>query len=143
MSLHVQWAPAAHLPWLFDRVGCLPTGEFRALEAVDDAGSIRGMVGFDRWTDNAAEMHVALESPWVAKTLLRPAFEALFVRLGRKVALGTVLSSNEKALRFDAGIGFREVHRVKDGHSDGVDLVFMEMRREECRWLTKEEARNG
>lgn len=140
MGLHVHLAPDAHLPWLFDRVGCIPTHTFRGLEAVDDAGRIRGMVGFDRWTDTSAEMHVAIDAPLVARALLRPAFECLFVQCARELALGSVLSSNEKALRFDKHIGFRETHRIRDGHSRGVDIVLLEMRKAECRWLRAENA---
>jgi hypothetical protein len=44
-------------------------------------------------------------------------------------------ADNAKALGFDGHLGFREVHRVKDGHSAGVDTCFFEMRREECRWI--------
>jgi L-amino acid N-acyltransferase YncA len=96
---------------------------------------VLGMVGFDRWTENAAEMHVACSSIGAVRALLRPAFSYLFEETGRRIALGTVSGNNAQALKFDRHLGFREVHRVKDGHSAGVDIVFLEMRREECRWI--------
>ena len=132
-------APPEMLPWLAQRANLTMSPTLQAIAAVDDDGQIAGMVGFDGWTMNACAMHVAIEKPIAVRTLLRPAFELPFVRLGLGVVVGTVLSSNERALALDLHLGFREVMRGRDWWAPGVDLVWLEMRREECRWLCESE----
>jgi hypothetical protein len=55
-------------------------------------------------------------------------------------AVDTFGRTNAKALRFNARLGFREVRREADGFGDGVDKVWMELRREDCRWLQRKAA---
>lgn len=136
-KLFVRHAPAEHHGFLLSKIGYQPSRLFQAIEAMDpDTGRLWGMVGYDWFTKNSVQMHVLLSQPIVARTLLRPAFEYAFSPkyLGKKLALGIVSSENKKALDFDTSMGFREVYRVRDGISDGVDNVLLEMRREECRW---------
>ena len=132
--MRVRAASPMEFVWLKDRTECALSPTFRAILAEDNTG-IRGMVGFDGWTANAAQMHVCLESPGALRALLRPAFSYLFHEAGRNIALGLVPSHNDAALRFDKHIGFRETYRVKDGWAPGDDMVLLEMRRDECRWL--------
>lgn len=135
-KLRVCVAPKQHHGYLCSKLSYLPTPGFCALEAFDpETGKIWGMVGYDWWTQNSVQMHVVLEQPFVALTLIRPAFELVFNEAKRKVAIGIVASDNERALRFDQWMGFKETHRIKDGLCDGVDNVLLEMRREDCRFL--------
>ena len=136
-SLTVRAAPSEHFAWIRERTQCVVGPDFRAIEAVDAKGRIRGMVGFDGWWGNAAQMHVALDTPTALRALLGPAFDYVFNQCGKSIALGVVPSHNEKALAFDQHIGFREVHRVKDGWAPGDDVVFLELRKENCRWLRR------
>jgi RimJ/RimL family protein N-acetyltransferase len=135
--LCVQTAPPEHWPWLLNRIDACVTPVFQALEAVDDSGRIHAMVGYDFWTPNSVQVSVALDTPGGARAVLRPAFTYPFVVHGRKVLWAAVSSSNTEALKLDLHLGFREVHRIQDGHSDGVDLILLEMRRDECRWVTQ------
>lgn len=135
MSFHVRESPPLHFAWIRERTGCGVGPNFRALEAVAEDGRIRGMVGFDGWWGNAAQMHVAIESPGALRALLLPAFDYLFNFSGKSIALGVVPAHNKRALRFDKHIGFREVYRVRDGWAAGDDMVFLELRKEDCRWL--------
>lgn len=133
--MKVRAAPPQHLGWIQERVGCALTPGATAIEAIDSAGRVLGMVVFDGWTPNAVQLHVAVDTPaaWVALT--RPMFQYVFEQAGREVLMGMVLGSNTKCLRLARGLGFRGSHRVKDGHSKGVDLVMVEIRKNECRWL--------
>lgn len=135
MGLTVQAMPPERLLWLCSRSGCALTPALRGIEAIDDKGIVRGAVGFDAWLGNAAQMHIALDSPIALRALLGPAFRYLFVDCGKDVALGFLPSHNVRALKFDQHIGFREVYRLKDGAAPGDDMVLLELRREECRWL--------
>ncbi len=135
-------APREHLAWIAERAHIDVFPWTRALEAVSDDGRILAMVACDGWSKNSCQMHVALE-PGVegmraGVSLIRPAFLFVFVILGLGVAVGTLRSDNVKALALNRHLGFREVFRGKDWHEPGVDQVWMEMRREECRWLLPE-----
>jgi RimJ/RimL family protein N-acetyltransferase len=136
----VQAAPPLHFPWIAERTGCALSPSFRAIEAVDEKHRIRGMVGFDHWMGNSAEMHIALDAPAALRALLQPAFDYLFNQAGKDVAIGIVPAHNAKALAFDKRIGFRELCRIKDGWAKGDDVVVLEMRREECRFLQEKYA---
>jgi hypothetical protein len=133
----VRAAPPEHFDWILSRTGCARTDGFRAIEAVDPDGRIRGMVAFDLWTVNSVQMHLALEAPVVLRSLLRPAFTYVFEESDRGVAIGIVPAHNARALELDKHIGFREAHRIKDGWAPGDDLVVLEMRKHECRWLRR------
>ncbi len=136
MSYAIHQAPREHFGWVCSRVGHSPSVIFSALEAVDAGGRIVGMVGFDHWTPGSVQMCVAIESPHVLRNI-RAAFDHAFVEKGRRVAIAFVSAANTTALKLYAHLGFRESHRISDGLDDGVDLVLVEMRREECRWLSK------
>lgn len=133
----VRVAPAEHYPWIAERAQLAVGAEFQALEAVNRDGRIVGMVAFDSPTPNALCMHVALEHPAAARYLILPAFKAAFVDLDRAIVYGQVLSNNPRALALDLHLGFREIARFKDCWAPGVDKIWLEMRREECRWLTR------
>lgn len=136
IPLRVCAAPPEHFGYLLGRLGYAPTRYFEAIEAFDPGtGRIWGMVGYDNWTPNAVEMHVVLDAPIVARVLLPASFDYAFNQCDRRIAIGRVASDNAKAMRFDEHIGFKELFRVKDGQRDGVDIVVLELRKKDCRWL--------
>lgn len=144
MSYAVRVAPSEHFEWLCERVGCSPTPAFQAIEVIDRNGKILGMSGYDFWTPNSVQMSVALGSHIAGRALLRLAFEYPFVQQNRGLVIAYVSAKNSEALRLDASLGFRETHRIVDGHSMGVDLVLLEMRKHECRWISQpQELLNG
>lgn len=124
--------------WLCERIGYMPTPHMRCIGNVTSEGKILGVVGFDGWNGSSCQMHAAGEGNWVSRDLIRATFDYAFNVAGLKVLLGLVPSGNDKALRFDKHVGFSEVARIKDGHPDG-DLVILELRRENCRYLRKQD----
>lgn len=124
--------------WLCERIGYMPTPHMRCIGNVTSDGKILGVVGFDGWNGSSCQMHAAGEGNWVSRDLIRATFDYAFNVAGLKVVLGLVPSGNDKALRFDKHVGFSEVARIKDGHPDG-DLVILELRRENCRYLRKQD----
>lgn len=133
--MRVQAAPPLHFAWMTSRSGYCPAWDFRAIEAIDEHGRILGMVGFDRWLGNAVEMHVALDSIAAARALRTPAFDYAFRQGGKGIAIGVVPGHNKKALLLAERLGFRETHRIRDGWAEGDDVVLLELRREDCRFL--------
>ena len=124
--------------WLCERIGYMPTPHLRCIANVTSEGKILGVVGFDGWNGASCQMHAAGEGNWVSRELIRATFDYAFNVAGLRVVLGLVPSGNQKALRFNKHVGFSEVLRLKDAHPDG-DLVVMELRRENCRYLENEQ----
>lgn len=126
--------------WLVEKTGCVITADFRAIKAVDPAGKIHGMVGYCDWTYNSVRTHIGAESPIAWRSLLRPALEYAFCQAGVGMILGVVRGGNAKSLRFCGAVGLEEVWRLKDGFKPGEDWVFLQLLKENCRYLLGSEA---
>lgn len=99
-------------------------------------GNLVAVVGYCSFMPKACQMHIAAvdEVNWMSKDLLWAAFDYPFNKLRVSVILGQVCADNESALKLNRHLGFKELITIKDAHIDG-DLVIMEMRREDCKWL--------
>lgn len=126
--------------WILRRAHCVLTPYARALKAVDREGAIRGMVAFDNWTENAVQVHMAVDAPIVWRRLLPAAFRFAFEHAGKGLMVGITPASNARSLNFQWKTGFRPAYRIRDGWAAGEDMVISEMRREECRYLNREVA---
>ena len=133
-------APPEHFQYLVERAGVYPSPRFKAIEAVDEKGTVHGMFGYDGWTRNAVVMHVALDSPAALRTLLHPAFQYPFLQLGLGIALCAIRGDNVRSIRLTEHVGFQRVYTVRDCFGGGVDQMIYEMRRENCRWLQTRKA---
>jgi RimJ/RimL family protein N-acetyltransferase len=122
------------LSWIEEKAQVVLTRDARAVVA-DQDGKIVGMVAFDGWTENAAQAHIAVESPRVWFRLLRPAFHYVYEQARKAIILAVIPSHNVRSVRFVRGIGFRVQLEVRDGWAKGDDLLIFEMRREKCRFL--------
>lgn len=80
---------------------------------------------------------MAADTPIVWRSLLGPAFSYPFEQIGVGIILAIIPASNDKSIRLAQRFGFRETHRVKDGYAVGVDIILHEMRREECRYISR------
>lgn len=138
MSLRVQEMTPARLPWLCARAGCAMSPHLRGIEAVDARGVTRGAMGFDGWLGNAAQMHIALDSPAALRALLRPCFQYIYGFAGKDIALGVIPAHNQRSLRLCTAVGFRVVHRIRDGQAPGDDVIVLELRKQDCRWYEEE-----
>lgn len=135
--MRVEAAERRDFRWLVERTQCAPTEGFRALKAVDARGQIRGMVGYDAWTENACQAHMAVDTPIVWRSLLPAVFEYPFIQCNRGVLLGVIQQSNAKSWGMAGALGFRLTHRIRDGWAKGDDLLMLELRREDCRYLRR------
>lgn len=134
--MRVLAAAPADFAWLVERTSCAPTGSFKAIKAVDSSGRIRGMVGYDMWTVNAVQAHMAVDSPIVWRSLLRPAFAYPFEQAGKGLLLGIIPAGNARSMALTRRLRFRETYRIRDGWAAGEDLAVFEMLRDECPWLS-------
>lgn len=133
-------AAPADVAWIMERTHVAPTQNFRAIKAIDNAGVIRGMIGYDCWTPNSVEAHMAVDTPIAWRCLAVPTFEYPFVQMGRRIMLGIIPASNAKSLKMAQRLGLQETYRIKDGFENGVDVIIHEIRRDDCRWLKRKAA---
>lgn len=133
--MRVLAAQPQDFAWLVQRTSAALTDHATGIKAVDASGRIRGMVAYDYWTPNACQAHMAVDSPIVWRSLVRPAFAYPFEELGRSLILGIIAADNPRSLAMVEALGFRRAHEIKDGWAPGVPLVVHEMRRADCRYL--------
>jgi len=101
-----------------------------------DGDEIQAAVVADSFTVDACSVHIAIDNPLVIKHgFLREVFRHLFLTCARERLFGLVPESNEKAIKFDTHIGFKEVNRIKDGYNKGTDYLLLRMDKSDCRWL--------
>jgi len=125
------------MAWIKERTRAALTPDARAIEAVDRIGRIVGMVAYDCWTENAVTAHMAVEYPLVWRSLTVPAFSYPFEQCNRGVLVACIPSHNARSLGLALRFGFAAQHRIRDGWSVGDDMILLEMRREDCRYLRR------
>lgn len=119
--------------------GAAPTAEARSVVALS-GGRLAGGVVYDRWTESAVEMHMALPSPIAVRALLRPAFAFPFLQAQKRVLMAWVRASNKPSVRLVTHVGFRWCGSLSDGATVGEDMLLFQMRREDCRWIAERKA---
>lgn len=136
----IEAANEADIQQFLEATSYSPTANFKAITMRDEAGEILAMAGYDFWTPNAVQMHSWMKhrEAYLSKEFLQEAFGYAFVG-GRSLVIGVTPGDNTRALEFNRRLGFKETYRVKDGWSLGTDMVIQELRRDECRWLSRRE----
>ena len=142
--MRAAFVPKEGHAWLNDRVGYIPTSEMVCIAVLNKDNVIMGMTGLDDWTDSAVQAHIRIEDPRCTRLLLRTSFGYCFQNQ-RNVVIGITPGDIPRAVKFMKGIGFKELCRIKDGNSLGVDTIISEVRAETCKWakpvpIEKEEA---
>jgi L-amino acid N-acyltransferase YncA len=137
--LIVRVASPASLAWLAHATGLAVNGDFQAIEAVDSAGQIHGVVGYDKWTHSSVRMHVAV-AHYASMELIKKAFWYAFVFAKKQVAIGEVAESNRKSRKLAVKLGFKELARIPDGSAPNDATIIYTLRSENCRWI--KEAQN-
>ena len=95
----------------------------------------------DTWTINSVYIHIWIDNPIILrKGFLEEIFGFIFGEdSGRKMVVGLTPSDNKKALKFIDHVGMKEIYRIPDSFSDGVDAVMTLMKKEDCRWIEHEQ----
>jgi len=137
--------PCSNSDWLVltgflrDHALVMPTPDTQCIGWLSE-GKLVCAVGMQGFLGKVCQMHVAYVPGWhfTPRSLLRAVFRYAFLTAGREVVLGVVNSKNEKALRMDAHLGFRELFRLPGMHDDGGDMVLLGMTKDNCRYLDDE-----
>lgn len=123
--------------WAFinARTGCQWSSDFRAIGIVRD-DCLKAVIAYNGFTGRMCFMHSAIDDPSVInRTFVRAIFEYPFVQLGLSHVVALVEEDNQRALDIDKRCGFRETHRLEGAAMNGGDLIVLEMRRNDCRWI--------
>lgn len=98
-------------------------------------GELVAVVVYTCYNGSSMQPHVCFDGiSFLPRNFLRFMFTYPFLQCGCNVLVGTVSTSNEKALRFDLHLGFKPVHTIPGAGKNG-DLVILTMRKEDCKWL--------
>lgn len=103
-----------------------------------EGGVLLGGSVFENFTGEGGSiaMHAAGFAPnWVNRDLLWATFDYPFRQLQCTRVFGQVPANNDKALKFNSNLGFKELVRLEGVFPDG-DMILMQMLREDCRFLT-------
>jgi len=119
--------PTRNLWWIAERTGGSYSLNARAIEAVRGE-QITGMVAYDSWTHNSAQISIALDDPHAWFALRKHVFAYPFDELGLGVLIALVSSANKRSLRLTEGAGFKRTHEIKDAILPGTHLVVFEKR---------------
>jgi len=132
-----------HGTWVREHIQPVFSEGMRGIMAHRDDGSIAGGVILDCWAPNSCQVHIGAETPMVWKHgLHKEIFNYVFNDCDRKFIFGFTQSDNEKAVKFNEHIGFKEVYRVPDGFADGVDFIVYQLNKADCEYLESDNADN-
>lgn len=122
---------------LLNEIGVQPSADQRAILWVDpNTRDVEWCVGYNAFVGKTCQMHVVnLKGKSTPRTLICAAFEYAFKTAEREVVFGVLNSANPHAVEYDKKLGFEEVYRIPGVHDDGGDIVLLQMRRDECRWI--------
>lgn len=123
--------------WAFinTRVGVPWSSDFRAIGVVRN-DCLMAVVAYNGFTGRTCFMHDAIDDPSVIdRTFVREVFRYPFEVCGVTHILALVDSANQRAMSINSRLGFREVHRMDGAGLDGPDMVLLQLRADDCRFL--------
>lgn len=133
MSRQEEW------DWIAARAECVWCADTKGIVAYKD-GKIVGAVAMDTWSHNSCRIHIAVEDMLIFKHGWPEAvFDYIFNACDKGVIMGITPACNERALKFILHIGFVEVFRLRDGFEEGIDFVCTEYRKENCKYIRKDD----
>ena len=118
---------------LLNEIGVQPSADQRAILWVDPkTRDVEWCVGYNAFIGKTCQMHVVnLKGKSTPRTLICAAFDYAFNTAGREVVFGVLNSANPHAVEYDR-TGATVAFSPRD---DGGDIVLLQMRRDECRWI--------
>lgn len=124
------------IPWVGQRIDEDDFGQAEAIGLEQDGELIAGVV-FNWYTGPSISMHVAAEPGrrWMTRDYLYRVFAYPFLQVKCNRVTGLVREDNLDAQRFDEHLGFKREGLIRQGASDGSNLILYGMLKSECRWL--------
>jgi RimJ/RimL family protein N-acetyltransferase len=128
--------PERVMQFVAARVGEDCFRDYTALGLEKDGEIVAGVI-FTNFTTASIVMHVASDGSrhWITPAFLAATFRYPFVQLGCRRVTGLVRADNADAQRFDEHLGFQREGVLREGTTDGCDLILYGMLKSQCRFL--------
>jgi hypothetical protein len=115
-------------------IGYDPDVDF-CISRVTEAGELLGGVTYTNYTHRTVQMHMAGFVPaWPTPQFMWAIYDFPFNYLSVERVIGTVPSTNERALKIDYKMGFKHLVTVP-GIVEGGDMIYLAMAKDECKYL--------
>lgn len=125
--------------WFKGKTSVIQCEDSIGIVAFDERG-IQAVCIADSFTVDACCVHFAIDNPFAIRAgFFHEVARHLFIVCGRNRIFGVVPANNEKAIKLDIHMGFKEVARIPNAFKEGVDSVVLVMEKETSRWLTPEQ----
>ena len=128
--------------WIRLRLPVLKVEDSTGIVAVDlETGERLAACVLDNFTENSVQGHFVTADTMVLRHgFIQECFRVVFEVCGKKRLYAYVLSDNEPIIKLTRHVGFTELARMEQGWDDDVDYLILELKRENCTYLQKEEA---
>ena len=125
-----QWGVVDHL------LGLRWVEDTRGIWALKD-GAPAALCVLQNWTKSSVCAHLWVKNPVILRHgYFEEVADFAFNKGGVYTMIGMVPADNDKALKLNRHIGFKELCRIPDGYAPGEDWVVMTANRESLsRWL--------
>lgn len=118
---------------------------FQAYVKIPLAQDARGIIAFlkgvpaagcvlQNWLPTSVEIHHVLANPMALRHGWLETLAEASLGESRLTVYSLVSEGREKAIKFDKHIGFKEVGRIPNGDTEGVDLVVLAVERHEFKY---------
>jgi RimJ/RimL family protein N-acetyltransferase len=103
-----------------------------------DGELVAGVV-FNNYNKASIHMHVGAKkgTNWLTREYLTRCFAYPFIQLKVNRVTGLVRIDNLAAQKFDEHLGFKREGLVRQGCTDGTDMILYGLLKDECRYLPK------
>lgn len=128
------------LEWAAEKIGIQAFRSDAQAIGLERSGVPVAVVVFDSFSPTDCAMHVASDGSghWLTRRFLVHAFVYPFVQCRKLRVTSPIAESNQKALRFNRHLGFRQEGYHPYGAEDGA-LLTMGLLRKDCRFIPKSE----
>jgi hypothetical protein len=121
--------------WLNERIDIPWSSDFRAIGLVKN-DCLVAVAGYNCFAGRTCHTHIAiLPGASVSKEFLKAGFEYPFEQCDLLRLYAWMDEADVQPLNLDLKLGFEIVHRVPNGAVSGADLLLIELKRENCRFL--------
>ena len=124
--------------WICEQVPILRVEDTSGIVAVNsDTGELLGACVMDNWMPNSVQCHLAMTSiAPMRHGFIEKIVNYVFVECSKSYIYGLVPADKVKARKINKHMGFTIKTRLTDGFADGVDYLLMELKRENCPYVT-------
>jgi hypothetical protein len=135
-----QFIPEKHWAWINEQVAIIWCEDTTGIMAVNtDTQKPVGACIMDNWTANSVQCHSVCTSPLIIKYgFVDLCFDFIFNIMGMSSIYGMIPANNIKSVKFHTHLGFTVKAIMEEAYATGVDYLLMEMKRENCLYLSKQ-----